>query len=263
MRTALSLVLLVAALGLGPAHAAEPAPPPAPREEVVSDISTREISIQSNFTGIEILIFGSVDFSGAAEPDKEIYDVIVVLRSPDQAVVARRKERMAGIWVNGSSKIYPTVPGFYAALSSRPLRAVTSDETLKTLGIGLNNIDFGRVTKSGPDEETFRSTVIRLKEQQQLFQEHDDGVTFIGRSLFRASVDLPVNVPIGRYTADVYLFRDGQVVSKNQSTLEVSQAGFERTIYLMAFHHPLIYGLVAVLLAVLAGLVGWGAFRRE
>ena len=263
MRTALSLALLVAALGLGPAHAAEPAPSPAPREEVVSDISTREISIQSNFTGIEILIFGSVDYSGAAEPDKEIYDVIVVLRSPDQAIVARRKERMAGIWVNGTGKIYPTVPGFYAVLSSRPLRAITSDETLKTLAIGLNNIDFGRVTKSGPDEETFRSTVIRLKEQQQLFQEHDDGVTFIGRSLFRASVDLPVNVPIGRYTADVYLFRDGQVVSKNQSTLEVTQAGFERAIYLMAFHRPLIYGLLAVLLAVMAGLVGWAAFHRE
>ena len=263
MRTALAFALLLATLGPGPAAAAEPAPPPVPREEVVSDISTREISIQSNFTGIEILIFGSVDYSGAAEPDKDIYDVVVVLRSPDQAVVARRKERMAGIWVNGTGKIYPTVPGFYAVLSSRPLRAITSDETLKTLGIGLNNIDFGRVTKSGPDEETFRSTVIRLKEQQLLFQEHDDGVAFIGRSLFRASVDLPVNVPIGRYTADVYLFRDGQVVSKNQSTLEVTQAGLERTIYLMAFNRPLIYGLVAVLLAVLAGLAGWAAFRRE
>ena len=263
MRAALAFALLLATLGLGPAAAAEPAPPPTPREEVVSDISTREISIQSNFTGIEILIFGSVDYSGAAEPDKDIYDVIVVLRSPDQAVVARRKERMAGIWVNGAGKIYPTVPGFYAVLSSRPLRAITSDETLKTLGIGLNNIDFGRVTKSGADEETFRSTVIRLKEQQQLFQEHDDGVAFIGRSLFRASVDLPVNVPIGRYTADVYLFRDGQVVSKNQSTLEVTQAGLERAIYLMAFNRPLIYGLVAVLLAVLAGLAGWVAFRRE
>ena len=62
---------------------------------------------------------------------------------------------------------------------------------------------------------------------------------FIGRSLFRATVDLPVNVPIGRYTADVYLFRDGQVMSKNQSTLEVTKAGFERVIYLLAFNRPL------------------------
>jgi uncharacterized protein (TIGR02186 family) len=263
MRTALAPALLLAALGLSTVHAAEPTPPPAPREDVVSDISTREISIQSNFTGIEILIFGSVDFSGTAEPEKEIYDVIVVLRSPDQPIVARRKERIAGIWVNGQGKVYPTVPGFYAVLSSRPLRAITSDETLKTLGIGLNNVDFGRATKNDAEEETFRSTVVRLKEKQLLFQEHDDGVAFIGRSLFRASVDLPVNVPIGRYTADVYLFRDGQVVSKNQSTLEVNKAGFERAIYLMAFHQPLIYGLVAVLLAMLAGLAGWAVFRRE
>ncbi len=257
MRNALALAFLLTTLA--PAYAAEPTP----KEEVQSDISTRDVSIQSNFTGVEILIFGSIDFSGAVEPDKEIYDVVVVLRSPDQAVVARRKERMAGIWVNGPGKVYPTVPGFYAVLSSRPLRAITSDETLKTLGIGVNDIDFGRVTKSGPDEETFRSTVVRLKEQQRLFQEHDDGVTFVGRTLFRATVALPVNVPIGRYTADVYLFRDGQVVSKNQSTLEVSKAGFERTIYLLAFEHPFVYGLIAVALAGLAGLAGWGAFRRE
>ena len=105
--------------------------------------------------------------------------------------------------------------------------------------------------------------MIRLKEKQKLFQEHDDGVVFIGRSLFRASVDLPVNVPIGRYTAEVYLFRDGQLVSKNQSTLEVNKAGFEHIVYLLAFSHPFIYGLLAVLIAVLAGLVGWAAFRRE
>ena len=59
-------------------------------------------------------------------------------------------------------------------------------------------------------------------------------MSFIGRSLFRASVDLPVNVPIGRYTADVYLFRDGQLLSKNQSTLKVNKAGFERVVYLLA-----------------------------
>ena len=54
-----------------------------------------------------------------------------------------------------------------------------------------------------------------------------------------------------------------QVVSKNQSTLEVNKAGFERAVYLLAFHHPLLYGLLAVLLAMLAGLAGWAAFRRE
>ena len=267
MRAALSLAGLLLAFAPAPALAAEAAPAvaaaPVPREEVQSDLSTREISIQSNFTGIEILIYGSVDFSQTNAPDQSVYDVIIVIRAPSQPLVARHKERVAGIWVNTPGKVFPTVPGFYAALSTRPIRAITSDETLKELGIGLANVSFGRDAKDDPEEETYRSAVIRLKEKNKLFQEHDDGIAFIGRSLFRASVSLPVNVPIGRYTADVYLFRDGQLVSKNQSTLEVNKAGFEQMVYLLAFHHPFIYGLLAVLLAVLAGLAGWAAFRRD
>ena len=131
------------------------------------------------------------------------------------------------------------------------------------LGIGLANVGFGRDTQGNPQEETYRSAVIRLKEKQKLFQEDDDGVAFIGRSLFRATVSLPVNVPIGRYTADVYLFRDGELISKNQSTLAVNKAGFEHMVYWLAFHRPLIYGGLAVLIAVLAGLAGWAFFRRD
>jgi uncharacterized protein (TIGR02186 family) len=262
MRAALSLAALLALI-TAPAWAVEPAAktPPA-REEIQSELSTRDISIQSNFTGIEILIYGSIDFSQSAAPD-EIYDVIMVVRAPDQAIVARRKERVAGMWINGPGKVFSSVPGFYAVLSTRPFRAITSDETLKKLSIGLGNLDLGRRTKNDTDEETFRSAVIRLKEEQKLFQEKDDGVSFIGRSLFRGTVDLPVHVPVGRYTADVYLFRDGEVISKNQSTLQVNKAGFERQVYWLAFKHPFIYGLFAVLAAVLAGLAGWYAFRRE
>jgi uncharacterized protein (TIGR02186 family) len=264
MRAAPSFVGLMLAFVPAQASAAEAAQAaPASREEVQSDLSTREISIQSNFTGIEILIYGSVDFSQTPAPDQGVYDVIIVIRAPSQPLVARHKERVAGIWVNTPGKIFPSVPGFYAALSTRPIRAITSDETLKMLGIGLANVDFGRDSNNDPEEETYRSAVIRLKEKQKLFQEHDDGVAFIGRSLFRAGVSLPVNVPIGRYTADVYLFRDGQLVSKNQSTLEVNKAGFEQTVYLLAFRQPFIYGVLAVLMAVLAGLAGWAFFRRD
>ncbi len=260
--TSLSLATLLA-LVQAPAWAVEPAATtPAAREELQSALSTREITIKSNFTGIEILIYGSIDFSQTAAP-KDSYDVITVIRAPAKAIVEREKARVAGIWINGPGKVYPDVPGFYAALSTRPFRAITSDETLQKLGIGLVNLDFGRSSNNNLEEETFRSALIRLKEEQGLFQEHDDAVSFLGRSLFRANVALPVNVPIGRYTADIYLFSDGKVITKNQSTLEVTKAGLERLIYLLAFEHPFVYGLIAVALAGLAGLAGWAAFRRD
>jgi uncharacterized protein (TIGR02186 family) len=259
MRTALALAVPLLALWFAAVDAAEPPG----HGKVQSDISKREVSIQSNFTGIEILIFGSIDFSDAATPSEGGYDVITVIRGPNEPIVVRKKQRVAGIWVNGPGKSYSRVPGFYAVLSSRPFRAITSDQMLKRLGIGLSHLDFRRYTHSDPGEQAFRSAMVRLREQERLFIEDDDGVGFIGRSLFRADVALPVNVPIGRYTADIYLFREGVPVSKTQSTLEVNQVGFERVIYLLAFRYPFVYGLVAVLIAVLAGLLGWIAFRRE
>jgi uncharacterized protein (TIGR02186 family) len=265
MKRVLTLAVLLLVFAGSLAEAAKEAPAPArdTREEVQSDISTREIAIQSNFTGIEILIYGSIDFSQTSTPDTGTYDVIMVIRSPDDPLIARRKVRVAGIWINGPGKVYPSVPGFYAALSTRPFRAVASDEALRTLGIGFGNLDFGRATSGDPDEETFRSSLIRLKQKQKLFQEDDDGVRFVGRSLFRATVVLPVNVPTGRYTTDIYLFRDGEIVSQNRSTLEVSKAGFEGVIYRLAYAHPFFYGVFAVVLAMLAGLAGWYTFRRE
>ncbi len=236
---------------------------PPSQEQVQSDISTREIAIQSNFTGIEILIFGSIDFSDSRTPGEGTYDVIAVVRGPDKPIVLRKKEWVAGIWVNGPGKTYSAVPGFYAVLSTRPVRAIATDETLKKLGIGLAELDFGRYTKGDPQEQAYRSAMIRLKKQKKLFQERDDAVKFIGRSLFRATIALPVNVPIGRYTVDVYLFRDGVVASKSQGSLEVNKAGFEELVYTLAFGRPFLYGLFGVFIAVLAGLAGWFAFRRD
>jgi uncharacterized protein (TIGR02186 family) len=259
MKAAACLAAILLALASAATNAEE-----TPRQETVqSDISTREISIKPSFTGIEILIFGSIDFSKTPAPETGIYDVIIVIKGPSQPEIVRRKQRVAGIWVNGASRTFPSVPEFYAVLSSRPFRAIAPDETLRKLGIGLTSFDFGRNPKFDPEEEAYRSALIRLKQEQLLFQEHDDSVDFIGRSLFRATVALPVNVPVGRYTADVYLFRSGELLSKSQSTLEVNKVGFERLLYLLAFKYPFLYGLVAVLLAVLAGLAGWIVFRRD
>ena len=259
MHSALSLALCVPLLlPVAQAIAAEAERP----EQVQSDISTREISIQSNFTGIEIVLFGAVDFSRAPSADEGPYDVIMTIHGPNRPIVVRKKERIAGLWMNGPSKTFPSVPGFYAVLASRPFRAITSDQTLQKLGIGFSNLDFGK-SADGEAADSFRANLIRLQTENLLFQESDDAVSFLGRSLFRGSIDLPVNVPIGRYTTQVFLFRDGKLLSQSQSSLQVHKVGFERVVYMLAFRYPLAYGLLAVLMAVSAGLLAYTIFRRR
>jgi uncharacterized protein (TIGR02186 family) len=259
MRQALAFLFATLVLSLGLCAAEERQRP----EQVQSDISMREISIQSNFTGVEIVLFGSIDFTKAPSPDEAPYDVIMVVRGPQRPLVVRRKERIAGLWMNGESKTFSEVPDFYAVLASRPFRAIASEETLKPLGIGFTNLDFGKTSDADDADDGFRASLIRLQQKRRLFQESDDAIGFIGRSLFRGSVDLPVNVPIGRYTTQVYLFRDGKLLSQSQSSLQVHKVGFERLVYMLAYRHPLTYGLLAVLLAMSAGLLAWTYFRRE
>ncbi len=61
------------------------------QQSLVSDISSHRIGITSSFTGTELLLFGALGEAG---------DVVVVVRGPDQKVTVRRKERVAGIWIN-------------------------------------------------------------------------------------------------------------------------------------------------------------------
>ena len=85
----------------------------------------------------------------------------------------------------------------------------------------------------------------------------------MGRNLFRATVDLPANVPVGIYASDVYLLRKGKVLSHNRSNLTINKEGFERFVFSAAFDYPLIYGILAVILAVTAGLLASALTRRD
>lgn len=270
MRSGLLLPVLLGLAILSGSARAQDVAPPAPelkpgtsQERVQADISTREIAIQSNFSGVEILIFGSIDFTDARMPAHSKYDVITLVRGPTDSITVRRKTRVAGIWVNGRSATYPDAPSFYAVLSTRPIRAIASNETLEELGIGLSELNFGRETAGSPQEQSFESALIRLMEEKNLYTENDSGVVFIGRSLFRATVALPANVPTGRYRVEVYLFRDGELASKTKGSLEVNKAGMEAAIYDLAFHHPFFYGVLGIAIAVIAGLMGWFAFRKD
>ncbi len=260
-KTGSIIALLLLALGtwLGSA-------PAWPREDIQSDLSARDIKIESNFTGAEIVVFGTVE-NGTPSATAGAYDVVVVIRGPDEAIVARRKERTVGLWMNRDSQVFGEVPGFYAVLSTRPLDEIAKPETLKRHDIGLGSLlampDNVPVATPTRDVLAFREAVIRIMQDEGLFVAGDRGVTFISNSLFRATIELPAHVPDGGYSANVYLFRNGKLLSLNQSQLFITKAGFERLIYSTAFDYPLIYGIVAVLVAVAIGLFASAIIRRD
>lgn len=233
-----------------------------PGETVETDISSRNIAIESNFTGAEIVVFGTVLNGRQTSADHGLYDLAVVIRGPEKPIVVRRKSRVLGIWVNTRSRSYQNVPGYYAVLSTRPLNEIAEEDLLHKYDIGFSSLLPGG---AGADEpaDPFSEAVIRIQQNKGLYRRSDDGVSFIGSSLFRATVGLPANVPVGEYWADVFLFADGELVSHNSSPLTIHKEGFERFVFTLAFQQPLLYGVAAVIAAMIAGLLASAILRRD
>jgi uncharacterized protein (TIGR02186 family) len=268
MRTLLLLAFLLAA-SAGPLLALDASPADDPAPTVESDISTRTLEVTTGFTGHEIIVFGAIDNSKAPQAGTGYYDVVVVVEGTPFPLVVRRKSDVGGLWINTSSVTFGSVPSYYAIASTKPIEEIAGPAVLERHAIGFQHIKMTPSVKQKDalkdyEVASFRESVIRLKKKQKLFVvEPKDGVIFVGRSLFRASIALPANVPVGPLVARTYLFRNGQVVSAQIARVTLHRAGIERLVHEFAFLRPASYGLFAVLLAVASGLLASAYFRRQ
>lgn len=251
MRTTIALLTLLVLMR----------PSPATAQDLVTDISRHLVSIESNFTGAELLLFGAVE---GGTPGPQI-DVAIVVRGPSDDVTVWRKARVGGIWVNYESAEIQDVPGYYAVVSTRPLDEIAAAPVLARHGIGIDHLPLNAVVNDRADSDIapFRRAILRLNQNRELFQEDSGGVVFLGDTLFRATVEMPANVPDGVFSASVYLFEDGNLIQAQTTPLYVSKAGFERFVFDLATHQPLLYGVLAVIIAVFAGWAASVIFRRR
>jgi uncharacterized protein (TIGR02186 family) len=237
-------------------------------ETVEADVSTRSVAITSSFSGTEIIVFGTVENSRQPSAESGIYDVVVVVEGTPAPATVRRKANVGGLWINTRLIRFATFPSYYAIASTRPVDEIAEHAVLDKNEIGFSHIRVvpsggSRVSQNNPVEvAAFRDAVIRLKQRDGLYVTADYGVSFIGRSLFRSTITLPPNVPVGPLTARVYLLKDGQMLSTYTSNVTLERAGVERFLHDAAFTRPLLYGPVVILFAVLAGLAASFAFRR-
>ena len=79
--------------------------------------------------------------------------------------------------------------------------------------------------------------------------------------LYRARVTIPARVPVGRFTAETFLIRDGRVLAAATRDIEIRKSGFERFVARAAERRSIPYGLVAVALSVLLGWARGGGSR--
>lgn len=232
---------------------------------LVPDVSQRDIQIIYSFTGADLLLFGAIVYPGgtAPGPDDKPADIVVVLKGPVQSVVVREKEKVAGIWVNADRMRYRSAPSFYAIASSRPIRDLVDDRTRAIFELGLDSLQLSPASGATPTVQArFDSGLVDLRRRNGLFYEQPGAVEITDGVLYRARLGIPARVPVGRYTAETFLIRDGRVLAAAVRPIEIRKSGFERFVAQAAERDSVAYGLAAVALSVLLGWAAGAISRR-
>ncbi|MTI00230.1 TIGR02186 family protein [Roseibium sp. RKSG952] len=233
---------------------------------LVTSISSDIVSIESNFTGTEIVIFGQVVRNARTVDRRGKYDLAIIVEGPKQNITTRRKGRFLGVWVNREHEVFQDVPSFYAISTTRHVTEMGDRPLLVEHEIGLNHLHLAVTGGSRlplSERDDFRHAFIRLRVAQGLYSERSDSIEFLTDTMFRTTVPLPADIPVGMYTVKSFLLQDGALLSKTEEKLAVAKTGFEQFTFDMARNHAAIYGIVAVLLAMFTGWLAGVIFRKD
>lgn len=253
MHAAMRAMLLLLALAASPALAQAPVSTP----QLAADLSTDRVEITTGFTGSSVMVFGATEHLLGGETGE---DVVIVAWGPPQPTVVRRKVNVLGFWLNGPSTVFHQVPGFYALSATRPVWEILPEDVRRSTRLGLDSLPLAATGSQAP---AFRAALLSLKQEDGRWQEYANPVAISGGRLFSARVSFPDTVQTGDYRVEVLLVREQRIVARQALFLRVDRVGTAASIAWVARTEPLVYGVVCILLAALAGWFGSIIFRRN
>lgn len=240
------LALLCVLIGFAfPSYSAAP---------VMGDLSNYSIRIDSGFSGTRLFLFGARNEGG---------DVVVVVRGPDKNYIVRKKEPIAGIWVNRGRMKFYNVPDFYAVASSKPLKDLAPSNLYKLLHIEKESLltPPPKAYVEGRFEE-FQNAFLRHQQKEKLYSHVMEPVTFMAETLFKTVIEFPDNIPSGVYTAEIYLFSNGDLVGTQTTPITVEKKGLDAFLHYYAHEQPFLYGITAIFMALGTGWLTARLFEK-
>ncbi len=219
------------------------------------DLAEDHVDITTGFNGARLVLFGMKKKDG---------DLAIVLKGPDKDMVVRRKSQLFGVWMNTESVTFRDVPSYYDLALSTGERRLADPALLKQMGVGLETLDFKNKGREKQDTvQRFKEALIRNKQGQGHFPLDSRDIYFLNDDFFRTNFYLPRDVPTGDYTIETFLFKDGVLLDRRDISLRVAQVGMGARVRRFAYQHEVVYGLMAVMLAVMSGGMAYYSLRKE
>jgi uncharacterized protein (TIGR02186 family) len=226
-------------------------------DKMAVDLSNDQVQINTGFNGTDVMLFGTTN--GAD-------DIIVTITGSPETNMVRKKTQIAGIWVNTENVIFDGAPNFYAIASTRPLGQIAEPRILKLHQIGVQNlaIVLSQSSKKPTNKALtkYKQALVRLKNELGLFVINPMNVKLIDDQLFKTNIYFPANMSTGNYIAEIFSFKNGELVEKTNKPILVEKVGIGAEVFNLAHNQSALYGIIAILIAVGSGWIAAVVFRK-
>jgi uncharacterized protein (TIGR02186 family) len=232
-----------------------------------------KLTARTNHDHVEVDFFyhgSAVSVKGESEPAVEY---IIKVTAPESHQALRQKGRVGGVmWMNVGELSVEHAPNLYFVRSTRKLEEMLPPEELHKHLIGYPALEkhVEMTSVSGGSKDAVHAgdwfgEFVKFKEAKRLYNISDgDIVTKAdgdGQSYYTL-LDWPYQAPPGEYRVDVYAVKDGRIVDTADSVVSVSQVGVVKLMASMARNQGALYGILAIVIAFLAGFAVSMVFRK-
>ena len=193
-------------------------------------------------------------------------NVLLKVKGATQKLDLKKKGKVFGfLWMNVGEVVYEEVPGLYIIRSSYKLADLAPANVLQQLEIGYDALKAKIVKAPDGDAGMLFGDLIKLKEGEGLFPIVEGVIRHSpmpgGREQIATEFLLPPKAPVGEYLVELYGFKDGSGTLLGSGSITLEQDHLIRFITSMAGNHSLLYGCLAVMVAIVAGLLTGVIFR--
>ena len=211
-------------------------------------IQPEVLDIGTFYSGCQVTISGEV-------PKGQ--DVVVEIAGPVANGEFDLKGRVGPFWMTNGRAEMDGAPAMYAILlpGGRDWQRKAS-----ALGLGLGNLrnKIAIQSASVPPDKLF-NMFLELKKSEGLYVVEDNAVAYAaannGLRRFTAVCHFPRSTVAGNYTIKATEIINGAKGMELSRSFTVDEVGFSRLVYDLATNQRLVYGILAVVIALFAGAV--------
>ncbi|RLB59852.1 MAG: hypothetical protein DRI34_00490 [Deltaproteobacteria bacterium] len=187
--------------------------------------------------------------------------LVFEIRGQQKTYQLKRKGKALGLlWMNVGDLEIKHAPELYLLASSVDCQQLASREELAGQGVGLPALRRQLSSDGRPLTAELFEDFLKLKQSEGLYEFRSGVVEVDGDDAgdvvtTRVVFHLPAKVPLGNHRVRVLAFNQGRGRVLYEKPLTIEQVGAARWITVVAHNHGLLYGIGAVIIALVVGLL--------